>query len=146
MQGAAPRSGQTALLIQARDEQIESSPADVVLERLGEKLNMSWLCALSAQRANTILGCGKQSVTSRNRGEIVPVYSALMRLHLDLCIPLWSPQQEGDMQLLEWGQKTATKTIRGNGASPLEDRLRKLDLFSLEKRKLQADFITAFQY
>lgn len=98
VQITAPRSGQAALLIQARDRQIESSPADMSLEWLvGKKLSMSWPCAPSAQRANSILGCRKQSVTSRSKEEIVLVSSAFMRLHLDYCIPLWGPQQEGDM-------------------------------------------------
>lgn len=121
VQDAAPRSGQAALLYTSGNGQMESSPVDMGLEWLvGEKLNVSWPCALSAQGANSNLGCRKQSVTSRSKEEVVPVSSALMRPHLGYCIPLWGPRQEGDRQLLEWGQRKATKTITGDGASFLQ--------------------------
>ena len=68
-------------------EWLESSPEEKDLGvSIDERFNMSWQSVLAAQKANRILGCIKKSLTSRSRDMILPLFSALVRPHLDYCV------------------------------------------------------------
>ena len=89
-----------------------------------------------AKKASGVLERIKKSMASRSREVILPLYSALVRLHVDYCVQFWAPQLKKDRDLLEGVQGSAIKMIKGLEHLLYEGMLSNLNLFMLGKRRL----------
>ena len=81
--------------------------------------------AFVAKKASGNLRCIRKCVASRLWEVILPLYSALVRLHLEHCVQLWAPPVQ------ERQGTTRDSTVEGH-KDDYEKRLRDLGLFSLE--------------
>lgn len=123
--------------IQTEADWLGSSSVNKLLEVLGNnRLHMNKECTPEVMKANSILGPINRNIASRS-SEVIPLYLALIRLHLEYCICFWCPRMRKNAEKLDWAQQRTMKHHRSWSAClPSEERLRDWGLFGLEKRQL----------
>jgi hypothetical protein len=95
----------------------------------------------AVSKANSMLGALKRTFTYRGVGMWKRLYTTYVRPHLEFAVPVWSPYLKGDIAKIESVQRRATKVAHAMRGKDYQERLRQLDLTTLEERRVRGDLI-----
>ena len=101
-------------------------------------------CIEAVKKAQKLLGYIKRQFRTRNKETILTLYNALVRPHLEYAVQFWSPSLRKDIERLEVVQARATKLVPSIRHLGYVRRLERLNLYSLEKRRLRGQLIETF--
>ena len=111
---------------------------------MNANMKVSEQCRIAASKGNQVLRMIRRNITYKEKSLIAPLYKAIVRPHLELCIQAWSPYLRKDIDMLEKRQRIATKLIPG--LRDLHSRTeRTTKLPTLETRRLRGDQIEVFK-
>lgn len=100
--------------------------------------------AKSAQRLLKPQKKKKKLALSLNSNKSFTPFSALVRPHLEYCVPMWSPLYKFGIHKLEMVQRKAAKMIQRLRNKLYEERLKKLNVFRLLKRSDPTELFQMF--
>jgi hypothetical protein len=109
-------------------------------------LKCSKQCLKAVNTANRVLGMIKRTFSVRDRDVILQLYKSLVRPHLEYGIQAWRPHYHKDIDLIEGVQRRATKLIACLKDKSYEDRLKNLNLTTLETRRLEVILLRCSKY
>ena len=102
-------------------------------------------CMAAAAKASRIIGLVRRNFRDLDKRDFLLIYKAYIRPYLEYCIQAWSPYLEKDMEVLERVQRSATRLLSGFARFGYEDRLRKLGITTLRKRRERGDLIEVYR-
>ena len=73
------------------------------------------------------------------------MFNSFIRSRLDYCSLVWNPHKREEIDKIEGVQRNFTSKIKGLEQMDYRERLEKLGLYSLERRKEQFLIINAWQ-
>ena len=113
---------------------------------IDDKLKFHKHTEVQANKANKVLGLLRRSFETLDNENLVWLFKALVRPHLEYCNTVTYPVYEKDANLLEGVQRRATKMVPDMTNYDYATRLRKLALPSLSYRRKRGDMIEVYKY
>ena len=97
------------------------------------------------KKARRLTGLIVRSITYKSKDIMVPLFKTLVRPHLEYAQAVWSPYKRKYINQIESVQRHFTKYIIGMYNLSYEDRMKSLQLPSLEFRRLRGDLIETYK-
>ena len=97
------------------------------------------------KKAHSMMGIIKRNFIHLDKSIFIPLYTTIVRPHLEYGQCVWSPYKRGDVRRIEAVQRYATRQIRGISHLTYQQRLRYLDLPSLVFRRMRGDMIITYK-
>ena len=91
--------------------------------------------ALIVRRASLLAGWVFSVFRDRSPSVMLTLYKALIRPILEYCCLVWSPSSPGEIQAIENVQRCFTRRVSGMEGADYWERLRRLNLMSLQRRR-----------
>ena len=124
-------------------EQVEEEKDLGVL--VDNQLKFHKQAAVATKKANSRLGLIKKSFALLDKKTLPLLYTSLVRPHLEYGNVVWGPFYKGDRVSIERVQRRATKLVTELKDLPYEERLRHLELPSLQHRRRRGDMIFTYK-
>jgi len=102
-------------------------------------------CQYVYNKAISILGMINRTIRYKERGIMVRLYKTLVRPHLEYCVSAWSPHYLKDKELFERVQHRFTRMFKDLRQRNYDERLKSLNLWTLEERHNRQDLIEVFK-
>ena len=111
-----------------------------------DNLKVDKQVAASVAKANKMLGMIRRSFKSRDEKMMLQLYKSVVRPHVEFAISSWSPHFKKDIEAIEKIQHRFTRLLPRMKHLSYEDRLVKLNLTTLERRRERGDIIQTYKY
>ena len=111
---------------------------------ISDNCNPSAQCAQAAKKANQVLGQINRSFSCHTKDIMTQIHKVFVRPHLEYAVAAWSPWLQKDIDALEKIQRRATRRI-SNIRGTYPERLKQLNLTTLEERRKRGDAIEVFK-
>ena len=102
-------------------------------------LNWETHCEKAVAQAMSVLGMIRRTFPFVNVGGFKLLYNVYIRPHLKFCVQAWSPYFRKDIDCMENVQHMAIQMVYGFRNLKYEERLERLNLFSLQFRRMSGE-------
>ena len=101
---------------------------------INASMKVSEQCRIAASKGNQVIGIIRRNITYKEKCQIIHLYKAIVRPHLEYCIQAWNPYLRTDIDMLEKIQRRATKLISGLRDIRYEELLNECGLTTLDTK------------